>query len=48
MGWNRDENTDTAKISVKVKVKLSHNMPQRPIGLWDVKDPTLSRQSAHS
>jgi hypothetical protein len=22
-------------------------MPWRPIGLWDVKDPTLSRQSAH-
>jgi hypothetical protein len=20
---------------------------RRPIGLWDVKDPTLSRQSAH-
>jgi hypothetical protein len=24
------------------------NRPWRPIGLWDVKDPTLSRQSAHS
>jgi hypothetical protein len=24
------------------------NIPWRPIGLWDVKDPTLSRQSAHS
>jgi hypothetical protein len=23
------------------------NRPWRPIGLWDVKDPTLSRQSAH-
>jgi hypothetical protein len=31
----------------KVKVKLSRNRPWRPIGLWDVKDPTLSRQSAH-
>jgi hypothetical protein len=25
-----------------------HNRLWRPIGLWDVKDPTLSRQSAHS
>jgi hypothetical protein len=33
---------------VKKKVKLSCNRPWRPIGLWDVKDPTLSRQSAHS
>jgi hypothetical protein len=24
------------------------NRPWRPIGFWDVKDPTLSRQSAHS
>jgi hypothetical protein len=32
----------------KKKVKLSRNRPWRPIGLWDVKDPTLSRQSAHS
>jgi hypothetical protein len=24
------------------------NRPWRPIGLWDVKNPTLSRQSAHS
>jgi hypothetical protein len=23
------------------------NRPWRPIGLWDVKDPTLSRQSGH-
>jgi hypothetical protein len=28
------------------KVKLSRNRPWRPIGLWGVKDPTLSRQSA--
>jgi hypothetical protein len=27
------------------KVKLSRNRPWRPIGLWDVKDPALSRQS---
>jgi hypothetical protein len=25
-----------------------HNRPWRPRGLWDVKDLTLSRQSAHS
>jgi hypothetical protein len=25
-----------------------HNRPWRPIGLWHVKDPTLSRQSAHT
>jgi hypothetical protein len=24
------------------------NRQWRPIGLWDVEDPTLSRQSAHS
>jgi hypothetical protein len=30
-----------------VNAKLSRNRPWRPIGLWDVKDPTLSRQSAH-
>jgi hypothetical protein len=30
------------------KVKLSRNRPWRPIGLWNFKDPTLSRQSAHS
>jgi hypothetical protein len=24
------------------------NRPWRPIGFWDVKDPTLSRQLAHS
>jgi hypothetical protein len=35
------------EVKKKVKVKLSCNRPWRPIGLWDVKDPTLSRQSAH-
>jgi TRAP-type mannitol/chloroaromatic compound transport system permease small subunit len=30
------------------KNKHVNNRPWRPIGLWDVKDPTLSRQSAHS
>jgi hypothetical protein len=29
-----------------VKVKLSRNRPWRLTGLWDVKDPTLSRQPA--
>jgi hypothetical protein len=34
--------------SVICKVKSgSRNRPWRPIGLRDVKDPTLSRQSAH-
>jgi hypothetical protein len=31
----------------KSKVKLSRNRPWKPMGLWDVKDPTLSRQSVH-
>jgi hypothetical protein len=31
----------------KVKVKLSRNRPWRPTGLWNVKDPTLSRHSDH-
>jgi hypothetical protein len=35
-------------VKNKEKVQLSRNRPWRPIGLWDVKDPTLSRQSAHS
>jgi hypothetical protein len=26
------------------KVKLSCNRPWKPTGLWDVEDPTLSRQ----
>jgi hypothetical protein len=30
------------------RVKLPFNRPWRPIGLCDVKDPTLRRQSAHS
>jgi hypothetical protein len=34
---------------LKVSKKLSHlrNRLWRPIRLWDVKDPTLFRQSAH-
>jgi hypothetical protein len=31
-----------------VKQSYRCNRPCRPVGLWDVKDPTLSRQSAHS
>jgi hypothetical protein len=34
--------------NVKKKKIFPRNRPWRPIGLWDVKDPTLSRQSAHS
>jgi hypothetical protein len=35
------------KIIKNEKVKPSSKRPWRPVGLWDVKDPTLSRQSAH-
>jgi hypothetical protein len=28
-------------------VRQPVNKPWRPVGVWDVKDPTLSRQSAH-
>jgi hypothetical protein len=31
----------------KSKKKVSRNRPWKLIELWDVKDPTLSRQSAH-
>jgi hypothetical protein len=34
-------------IYIYLKRSYPHNRPWRPIGLWDVKDPTLSRQSAH-
>jgi hypothetical protein len=35
------------QVSDKVKwYSYPRNRPWRPIGLWDVKDPTLSRQSA--
>jgi hypothetical protein len=33
--------------SFSIKWSYPRNRPWRPIGLWDVKDPTLSRQSAH-
>jgi hypothetical protein len=39
----------TTKITDKAKVKKKiypRNRPWRPVALWDVKDPTLSRQSA--
>jgi hypothetical protein len=29
---------------VKKKKSYPHNRPWRPIGLWDVQDPTFSRQ----
>jgi hypothetical protein len=32
--------------NVLYKINYPHNRPWRPIGLWDVKDPTLSRQSS--
>jgi hypothetical protein len=32
---------------VKKSKAIPRNRPRRPIGLWDVKDLTLSRQSAH-
>jgi hypothetical protein len=34
--------------SKKVKYSYPRNKPWRNIGLWDFKDPTLSRQSAQS
>jgi hypothetical protein len=34
------------KKNKKIK-SYPRNRPWRPVGLWDVKDPTLSRQSAH-
>jgi hypothetical protein len=36
-------------VYMKVALKVyPRNRPWRPIGLWDVEDPTLSRQSTHS
>jgi hypothetical protein len=28
-------------------INYPHYRPWRPVGLYDIKDPTLSRQSAH-
>jgi hypothetical protein len=39
--------TQKYKSKKKKKVKLSLNRPWGPIGLRDVKDPILPRQSAH-
>jgi hypothetical protein len=39
---------NTAAFRVSKVKSYPCNRPWRPIGLWDVKDPTLSRQSAHS
>jgi hypothetical protein len=33
--------------SVSIKYSYPSNRHWRPIGLWDVKDPTLSKESAH-
>jgi hypothetical protein len=32
---------------IRQRYSYPFNVPWRPIGLWDVKDPTFSRQSAH-
>jgi hypothetical protein len=40
-------NTVSICSSLSVRVQTPRDRPWRPIGLWDVKDPTLSRQSAH-
>jgi hypothetical protein len=34
--------------SIAMQNPIPGNRPWSPIGLWDVKDPTLSRQSDHS
>jgi hypothetical protein len=34
-------------LVLKKKWSYPRNGPRRPIGLWDVEDPTLSRQSIH-
>jgi hypothetical protein len=31
----------TAIAAIKVTIKLTSNRPWRPIGLWDIEDPTL-------
>jgi hypothetical protein len=36
-----------AVMWIKGKASYPCNRPWRPIGLWDVEGPTLSRQSAH-
>jgi hypothetical protein len=45
--WAEAPFTLSLLSELKSKRKVSKANPWRPIGLWDVKDPTLSRQSAH-
>jgi hypothetical protein len=46
-GWEGPRVDLDAVVKIK-KVKYPCNRPWRPIGLWDVEDPTFSRQSVHS
>jgi hypothetical protein len=41
------ETSDWSEVHINRK-RYPSNRPWRAIGLWDVEDPTLSRQSAHS
>jgi hypothetical protein len=43
----REDSLYDVKAKKKKTVKLSRNRPWRPIGLEDVEDPTLTRQSPH-
>jgi hypothetical protein len=44
----RDNASYAYKMHIsKIQVSYNRNKPWRPIELWDVEDPTLSRQSAH-
>jgi hypothetical protein len=45
---NFESVTSGSKGAEFVSKTIPCNRPWKPIGLWDVKDPTLSRQSAHS
>jgi hypothetical protein len=44
--WSYEEREPS--IGAQPYGSYPRNRLRRPIGLWDVKDPTLSRQSAHS
>jgi translation initiation factor 2 alpha subunit (eIF-2alpha) len=46
--WKKNKDVHQILTTVSKKKSYPHNRPWRPIGLWDVKDPTLSKQSAHS
>jgi hypothetical protein len=39
--------TEEMLLTRMIQLRLTKAISWRPIGLWDVKDPTLSRQSAH-